>query len=120
MLAQRTGHQAAGDVEQADQRDRNPGHAGLQPAQRDFAWQVRDQEGDVETAGEEPQVQHPVTAIAHGDAQLLAQGDLANRGARGVSPLPSGAGLRRNGQARGRVSSEAAASRHIAVAQPKR
>ena len=75
MLSQCTRHQAACDIEQANQGDGDAGHAGLQSTQRDFARQMRDQESDMEAAGEEPQVQQPVTAVAQGNVQLLAQGD---------------------------------------------
>ena len=57
------GIEAAGDVEQADDRQRPAGDGRRQAAQIDFARQVRDQEGNVEAAGEEAGVQQAIAGV---------------------------------------------------------
>ncbi len=66
FATQRAGVQAADDVGQPDDRQRPARDRRRQAAQVDFARQVRDEEGDVETAGEEAGVQQQVAAVADG------------------------------------------------------
>ena len=64
MIAEYPNTEAARNVEQADQCECGRRNVGRQAAQRYFAWQVGGQERDMKAAGEETEVQAPVTAIA--------------------------------------------------------
>jgi hypothetical protein len=78
---------------------------------------VRNQESDVEAAGEETRMQQPITLVAGGDAQLSAERES------GACPAMRGqagdAGGRPSAPASGTVASAATAMAIIALTQPK-